>query len=143
MYCPKCGCEIDYKTKYCRKCGAKLPYNMEFDKNSDSKSNKFNLSTRNQIMILSILGLVVIIILSSFAFSGIFFNSPSNVQGSSSSFDDFINNNLASSAGEDVEYTYYPSYTYGSSSQKQNDTEIYDMFSNFFKDNSSTQNNSI
>ena len=39
MYCPKCGCEIDYKTKYCRKCGAKLPYNMEFDKNSDSKSN--------------------------------------------------------------------------------------------------------
>ena len=103
MYCPKCGCEIDYKTKYCRKCGAKLPYNMEFDKNSDPKSNKFNLSTRNQIMILSILGLVVIIILSSFAFSGIFFNSPSNVQGSSSSFDDFINNNLASSAGEDVE----------------------------------------
>ena len=46
MYCPKCGCEIDYKTKYCRKCGAKLPYNMEFDKNSDSKSNKFNHSTR-------------------------------------------------------------------------------------------------
>ena len=96
MYCPKCGCEIDYKTKYCRKCGAKLPYNMEFDKNSDPKSNKFNLSTRNQIMILSILGLVVIIILSSFAFSGIFFNSPSNVQGSSSSFDDFINNNVPS-----------------------------------------------
>ena len=117
MYCPKCGCEIDYKTKYCRKCGAKLPYNMEFDKNSDSKSNKFNLSTRNQI--------------------------PSNVQGSSSSFDDFINNNLASSAGEDVEYTYYPSYTYGSSSEKQNDSEFFDTFSNFFKDNSYAQNNSI
>ena len=129
--------------QYCRKCGAKLPYNMEFDKNSDLKTKKSNLGTRNQIVILSILGLVVIIILSFFAFNWISFNNPSDLQGSSSSFDDFINNNLASSAGEDVEYTYYPSYTYGSSSQKQNDTEIYDTFSNFFKDNSYAQNNSI
>lgn len=143
MYCPKCGCEIDYKTKYCRKCGAKLPYNMEFDKNSDSKTKKFNLSTKNQIIILSILGLVIILLLSSFAFNWIPVNHQSQSQGNSSSIDDFINNNLVSSSEEDVEYTYYPSYNYGSSSEKQNDSEFFEMFDNFFPESSSAQNNSI
>lgn len=143
MYCPKCGCEIDYKTKYCRKCGAKLPYNMEFDKNSDLKTKKSNLGTRNQIVILSILGLVVIIILSFFAFNWISFNNPSDLQGSSSSFDDFINNNLVSSAEDNVEYNYYPSYDYSSIGDKKNDTDFLDMFSNFNHDTLYNQNNSI
>ena len=108
MYCPKCGDEINYKSKYCRKCGAKLPYNMEFNKQNLDSSSKVNYSSNKKIIFLAVLGLLVIVLLFSYGFN----NHSSLVRESDSSIDDFINNHLASSDDEEVEYTYYPSVGY-------------------------------
>ena len=127
MYCPKCGDEINYKSKYCRKCGAKLPYNMEFNKEKMDSSSKVNFTPNKKIIFLVVLGLVVIILLFLMGF-----NSHSSLSHESdSSIDDFINNHL-SSTDEEVEYTYYQSGGYDRSS----DDNSSDFFNQLFGDES-------
>lgn len=126
MYCPKCGDEINYKSKYCRKCGTKLPYNMEFNKDKKDLSEKANLSSNKKIIFLAVLGLIVIIALfSSTAFN--FHNHSSTSSGSDSSVDDFINNHLMSSGDEEVEYSYYPSKGYDVSYKDDNSSDFFGM----------------
>ena len=131
MYCPKCGAEITHYSKYCRKCGTKLPYNKEFEKdNSDSSlDDDKSLTANRQIIFLSVLGLIVIIILSAFAMGTFNHQNPSNTN---SSFDDFINNNLASSSedSEEVEY-YYPPTDYDVP-KNNNDSKLQDISNSFF-----------
>ena len=131
MYCPKCGAEITHYSKYCRKCGTKLPYNKEFEKDksvSDFKEES-SFTTNRQIIFLSILGLIVIVILSAFAVGAFNQNNPSNTD---SSFDDFINNNLVSSDedSEDVEY-YYSSTGYEIPKNNE-DSRLSDISNSFF-----------
>lgn len=126
MYCPKCGDEINYKSKYCRKCGTKLPYNMEFNKDKKDFSDNVNFTSNKKIILLAILGLIVIIALfSSTAFN--FTDHPSTSSGGDSSVDDFINNNLRSSGDEEVEYSYYPSGGYDVSYKDDNSSDFLGM----------------
>ena len=139
MHCPKCGIEISHYSKYCSKCGTKLPYNKEFEKNkygSDLEDEGF-FTTNKQIIFLSILGLIVILLLSAFAVA--IFNQEKS-SDTASSLDDFINNTLVSPSddSEDVEY-YYPSTGYEIS--KSNDdfklSNISDNFFNYYSFNKS------
>ena len=125
MYCPKCGDEINYKSKYCRKCGAKLPYNMEFNKEKMDLSSKVNSTLNKKIIFMALLGLVVIVLLFSY---NSFFNHSSIAHESDSSYDDFINNYLTSSDEEEVEYTYYSSGGYNHSG----DVNSSDFFNQLF-----------
>ncbi len=110
MYCPKCGAEITHYSKYCRKCGTKLPYNKEFekDKSDASEDDEKSLTANRQIIFLSVLGLIIIIMISAFAIGAFNQQNPSNTN---SSLDDFINTNLVSSSedSEEVEYYYQSS----------------------------------
>lgn len=131
MHCPKCGIKISHYSKYCSKCGTKLPYNKEFEKNkygSDLEDEGF-FTTNKQIIFLSILGLIVILILSAFAVAT--FNQEKSLD-TTSSLDDFINNNWVSPSddSEYVEY-YYPSTGY-EMSKSNDDFKLSNISDNFF-----------
>ena len=134
MHCPKCGVEITHYAKYCRKCGTKLPYNKEFEKNKlSSDLNDESFFTSNKpIILLSVLGLIIILILSALAIAT--FNQEKSLD-STYSLDDFINNNLISSSDDDeyVEY-YYPSTDY-EISKSNDDFNLSDISNSFFSQN--------
>lgn len=131
MYCPKCGNEITHYSKNCRKCGTKLPYNKEFEKikSGSDLENKKSFTLNKQIIFLSILGLIIIFILSVFAIGALNHSSSDT----NSSFDDFINNYMISSDdyySEEVEY-YYPTTEY-EVPKNNNENSNFSEFSNVF-----------
>ena len=131
MYCPKCGAEITHYSKYCRKCGTKLPYNKEFEKdNSDSDlEDGKSLTTNKQIIFLSILGLIIIIMLSVFAMDSF---HQENTPNTSSTFDDFINTNLVSSEGDSEEVEYYYQSTGDEMPKSNDDSKLSNISDSFF-----------
>lgn len=131
MYCPKCGAEITHYSKYCRKCGTKLPYNKEFEKDnsgSDLEDGK-SLTTNKQIIFLSILGLIIIIMLSVFAMGSF---HQENTPNTSSTFDDFINTNLVSSEGDSEEVEYYYQSTGYEMPKSNDDSKLSNISDSFF-----------
>ena len=131
MYCPKCGAEITHYSKYCRKCGTKLPYNKEFekDKSDSSLDNKGFFTVNRQIIFLSVLGLIILIMLSAFAI-GAFNQQPT--PNTNSSFDEFINNNLVSSSEDSGEVEYYYQSTGYEVPKNNEDYRLSDISNSFF-----------